>query len=38
MDPLYHYIFWYNPVEKTWYSVTRDTQLAFFNGNRKESN
>lgn len=38
MDPLYHHIFWYNPVEETWYAITRDTQLAFFNGNRKESN
>jgi hypothetical protein len=37
MENLYNYIFWYNPLESTWYAIDRDTQLDFFNGNRKKS-
>jgi predicted transglutaminase-like protease len=37
MEPLYYYIFWYNPIEKIWYAIHRDSQLVFFNGNRKEA-
>lgn len=34
---LYNYIFWYNPHENLWYAIDRDTQLFFFNGNRKNA-
>jgi hypothetical protein len=34
---LYDYVFWYNPYEELWYSIKSDTQLNFFNGNRKKS-
>jgi Bacteriophage T4-like portal protein (Gp20) len=34
---LFNYIFWYNPYENLEYAITRDTQLAFFNGNREQS-
>ncbi len=37
MENLYDYIFWYNPYEKLWYAISRDTELAFFNGSRKNS-
>lgn len=37
MEPLYYYIFWYNPVEKTWYAIHRDSQLVFFNGSRDKA-
>lgn len=34
---LYDYVFWYNPYEELWYAIKSDTQLNFFNGNRKKS-
>lgn len=34
---LYGYIFWCNPYEDMWYAIDRDTQLFFFNGDRKKS-
>jgi len=34
---LYDYIFWYNPYEDLWYAIDRNTQLAFFNGQRGKS-
>ena len=37
MENLYNFIFWFNPHEKLWYAITRETQLAFFNGNRQDS-
>jgi hypothetical protein len=38
MDALYNYIFWFNHHEDMWYAISRDEQLAFFNGNRKDTN
>jgi hypothetical protein len=37
MENLFDFIFWYNPYEKIWYAINRDTQLNFFNGNRDKS-
>ena len=37
MENLFGYVFWYNPYEKIWYAIHRDTQLDFFNGNREKS-
>lgn len=37
MENLYNYIFWYNPYEKLWYAIRRDTELQFFNGSRDKS-
>ncbi len=37
MEALYNYVFWYNHHEGVWYAIDRDTQLAFFNGDRKIS-
>jgi len=37
METLYSYIFWYNPYEELWYAIERDSQLEFFNGDRKKS-
>jgi hypothetical protein len=37
MENLFGFIFWYNPYEKIWYAINRDTQLYFFNGNRTKS-
>lgn len=34
---LYNYIFWFNPYENLWYVIKADTQINFFNGNRKKS-
>lgn len=34
---LYRFIFWHNAYEGLWYAIDRDTQLEFFNGNRKNS-
>ena len=34
---LYNYLFWYNDYDKVWYGIHRDTQILFFNGNRKDS-
>lgn len=34
---LYNFIFWFNPHEDLWYAIDRDTQLSFFNGNRKNA-
>ena len=33
---LYNYIFWYNEHTELWYTIDRDDQLKFFNGNREE--
>lgn len=37
MTNVYNFIFWYNPYEGLWYSISRDTQLEFFNGDREKS-
>jgi hypothetical protein len=37
MDALYNYIFWFNHHEDLWYAISRDEQLAFFNGNRQNT-
>ena len=37
MKNSYNFIFWYNPYEKIWYAITRDSQLEFFNGKRENS-
>ena len=37
MEKLYNFVFWYNPYENSWYAIFRDTELDFFNGNRKKS-
>lgn len=37
MENLFGFIFWFNPYEKLWYAIDRDTQLNFFNGKRSES-
>ena len=34
---LYNFIFWFNPHEDLWYAIDRDTQLWFFNGDRKKA-
>lgn len=37
MENLFKFVFWYNPYEKIWYAIDRDTQLYFFNGEREKS-
>ena len=34
---LYGYVFWYNPYEKMWYAINRETQIIFFGGDREKS-
>lgn len=37
MENLFDFVFWYNPYEKIWFAIDRNSQLNFFNGNREES-
>lgn len=36
MEKLYNYLLWYNPYEKTWYAVERDSYMEFFSGNLRD--